>query len=198
MRTLIFLLTTLLLLSCSEAPKKKTTQTQKVEKEIVIPDSLLGKDWEGNEILLGKVSYAQMTHYTKEWFNAEYDRYKVNASLIAKINPLLKDKTVVLLMGTWCEDSQREVPGMMKILAQSGYALDDMEIIAVDEDKRTPDGLEQNHALTYVPALIFYENVKEEINRIVEFPIGTLEEDIYAILSGQDYKNAYAEWVPSF
>lgn len=193
MRTLIFLLTTLLLLSCSEAPKKKTTQTQKVEKEIVIPDSLLGKDWEGNEILLGKVSYAQMTHYTKEWFNAEYDRYKVNASLIAKINPLLKDKTVVLLMGTWCEDSQREVPGMMKILAQSGYALDDMEIIAVDEDKRTPDGLEQNHALTYVPALIFYENVKEEINRIVEFPIGTLEEDIYAILSGQDYKNAYAE-----
>lgn len=197
MRTLILLLTTLLLLSCSETPKKKTTQTQKVEKEIVIPDSLLGKDWEGNEILLGKVSYAQMTHYTNEWFNAEYDRYKVNASLITKISPLLDDKTVVLLMGTWCEDSQREVPGMMKILDQSGYAVEDMEIIAVDEDKRTPDGLEKNHALAYVPALIFYENGKE-INRIVEFPIGTLEEDIHAILKGQDYKNAYAEWVPSF
>ena len=192
MRTLILLLTTLLLLSCSETPKKKTTQTQKVEKEIVIPDSLLGKDWEGNEILLGKVSYAQMTHYTNEWFNAEYDRYKVNASLITKISPLLDDKTVVLLMGTWCEDSQREVPGMMKILDQSGYAVEDMEIIAVDEDKRTPDGLEKNHALAYVPALIFYENGKE-INRIVEFPIGTLEEDIHAILKGQDYKNAYAE-----
>lgn len=197
MRTLILLLTTLLLLSCSETPKKKTTQTQKVEKEIVIPDSLLGKDWENNEILLGKVSYAQMTHYTNEWFNAEYDRYKVNASLITKISPLLDDKTVVLLMGTWCEDSQREVPGMMKILDQSGYAVEDMEIIAVDEDKRTPDGLEKNHALAYVPALIFYENGKE-INRIVEFPIGTLEEDIHAILKGQDYKNAYAEWVPSF
>ena len=192
MRTLILLLTTLLLLSCSETPKKKTTQTQKVEKEIVIPDSLLGKDWENNEILLGKVSYAQMTHYTNEWFNAEYDRYKVNASLITKISPLLDDKTVVLLMGTWCEDSQREVPGMMKILDQSGYAVEDMEIIAVDEDKRTPDGLEKNHALAYVPALIFYENGKE-INRIVEFPIGTLEEDIHAILKGQDYKNAYAE-----
>ena len=31
------------------------------------------------------------------------------------------------------------------------------------------------------------------MNRIVEFPMGTLEEDIFAILSGEDYKHAYAE-----
>ena len=37
-------------------------------------------------------------------------------------------------MGTWCEDSQREVPGMMKILAAAGYSTKQMEIIAVDED----------------------------------------------------------------
>ena len=41
-----------------------------------------------------------------------------------------------LIMGTWCEDSQREVPGMMKILAAAGYSTAN-SIIAVDEDKRT-------------------------------------------------------------
>jgi len=95
-------------------------------------------------------------------------------------------------MGTWCEDSQREVPGMMKILAAAGYAVNELEIIAVDEDKRTPSGIEKPFAATYVPALIFY-NEGQEMNRIVEFPIGTLEEDIFAILSGEDYKHAYAE-----
>lgn len=191
MRNLIPFLLTLLLLSCNESPKKNTA-VPVVEKEVVIPESLLGKDLEGNEILVGKISFAQMAHYCKEWYSPDYNRYKVNGGLLEQIKPLLKGKEVTLLMGTWCEDSQREVPGMMKILAEAGYAIAQMEIIAVDEDKRTPSGVEQAYEATYVPALIVYEN-GEEINRIVEFPLGTLEEDLLAILSGEDYKHAYAE-----
>ena len=191
MRNLIFLFAALFIFSCNEVPKKKTTETV-VQQEIIIPDSLLGKDLEGNEILVGKISYAQMEKYCAAWFTPDYNRYKVNASLLEQIKPLLNGKKVNLLMGTWCEDSQREVPGMMKILAAAGYAVNELEIIAVDEDKRTPSGIEKPFAATYVPALIFY-NEGQEMNRIVEFPIGTLEEDIFAILSGEDYKHAYAE-----
>ena len=191
MRNLIFLFVALFIFSCNEAPKKKTTKTV-VQQEVLIPDSLLGKDLEGNEILVGKISYAQMEKYCAAWFTPDYDRYKVNASLLEQIKPLLYGKKVNLLMGTWCEDSQREVPGMMKILAAAGYAVNELEIIAVDEDKRTPSGIEKPFAATYVPALIFYSE-GQEMNRIVEFPIGTLEEDIFAILSGEDYKHAYAE-----
>ena len=191
MRNLIFLFAALFIFSCNEAPKKKTTETV-VEQEVLIPESLLGKDLEGNEILVGKISYAQMEKYCAAWFTPDYDRYKVNASLLEQIKPLLNGKKVNLLMGTWCEDSQREVPGMMKILAAAGYAVNELEIIAVDEDKRTPSGIEKPYAATYVPALIFYSE-GQEMNRIVEFPIGTLEEDIFAILSGEDYKHAYAE-----
>ena len=191
MRNLIFLSLALLIIGCNEAPKKKSPAAV-VEKEVVIPNDLLGKDLEGNEILVGKISYAQMAQYCKTWFAPDYDRYKVNAALLEEITPLLKDKKVSLIMGTWCEDSQREVPGMMKILTAAGYAVEKMEIIAVDEDKRTASGIEKPFEATYVPALIFYQDEKE-INRIVEFPLGTLEEDIQAILSGQAYKHAYAE-----
>ena len=178
-------------MGCNQPTKKKSNEPQTQEK-VVFPTSLLGKDWEGNEILVGSITYAQMTQYTEAWFDKEYDFYRINEERLAKIKPLLKDKRVVLIMGTWCEDSQREVPGMMKILNQAGYNTAEMEIIAIDEDKRTKEGLEKAYNLAYIPALIFFEGEKE-MNRIVEFPMSSLEQDILDILSGKEYKNAYAQ-----
>ena len=191
MRQIILLLVLSLAIGCNQQTKKKDKESQTQEK-VVIPTSLLGMDWEGNEILVGKISYAQMVQYTEAWFNKEYDFYRINEERLEKIKPLLKDKRVVLIMGTWCEDSQREVPGMMKILNQAGFNIAEMEIIAIDEDKRTKEGLENAYNLAYVPVLIFFEEEKE-INRIVEFPINSLEQDMLDILSGKEYKNAYAQ-----
>ena len=191
MRQIILLLVLSLAIGCNQQTKKKDNESQTQEK-VLIPTSLLGKDWEGNEILVGKISYIQMVQYTKVWFNKEYDFFRINKERLEKIKPLLKDKKVVLIMGTWCEDSQREVPGMMKILDQTGYNTAEMEIIAIDEDKRTKEGLENIYNLAYVPTLIFFDG-KKEINRIVEFPIKSLEQDILDILSGKEYKNAYAQ-----
>ena len=191
MRQFILLLILCLAVGCDQPTKKKNEQPQ-IQEKVVIPNSLLGKDWDGNEILVGRISYAQMRQYAEAWFDKEYDFYRINQERLEKIKPLLKDKRVVLLMGTWCEDSQREVPAMMKILDQAGYKTAEMEIIAIDEDKRTKEGLEKAYDLTYVPALIFFDGEKE-INRIVEFPINSLEQDILDILNGKEYKNAYAQ-----
>ena len=191
MRQIILLLVFSLAVGCNQPTKKKNNES-KTQEKVVIPTSLLGKDWEGNEILVGRVTYAQMTQYTEAWFDKEYDFYRINEERLEKIKPLLKDKRVVLIMGTWCEDSQREVPGMMKILNQAGFNTAEMEIIAIDEDKRTKEGLEKAYNLAYIPALIFFEGEKE-MNRIVEFPINSLEQDILDILSGKEYKNAYAQ-----
>ncbi len=191
MRILYLVFCFFLILACNNSQNKK--KSFPTENEIIqIPDSLLGKDWEGNEILVGKVSLAQLSTYTSDWYSNEYDLYKTNQSLLTKIKPLLNNKKVTLIMGTWCEDSQREVPGMIKILTEAGYPTSSMDIIAVDEDKTTPGKLEKAFELFNVPTLIFSEN-GTEINRIVEFPINSLEQDILAILRGEDYKNAYAE-----
>ena len=191
MRILYLVFCFFLILACNNSQNKK--KSFPTENEIIqIPDSLLGKDWEGNEILVGKVSLAQLSTYTTDWYSNEYDLYKTNQSLLTKIKPLLNNKKVTLIMGTWCEDSRREVPGMIKILTEAGYPTSSMDIIAVDEDKTTPGKLEKAFELFNVPTLIFSEN-GTEINRIVEFPINGLEQDILAILSGEDYKNAYAE-----
>jgi hypothetical protein len=68
-----------------------------------------------------------------------------------------------------------------------------MKLIAMSLDKTTVDSLEKNQDIINIPTIIFMKNGKE-INRIVEFPIETIEKDIYKILSGNEYKNAYADF----
>ena len=170
-------------ISCnSKLINKKKVDKKKIE----IPDSLKGKDFEGNEILLGEITIDQLKEYTKDWLS----NYNPNSDILTKIKPLIKKSSIVLIMGTWCEDSEREIPTFIKILESVNYDNTKMRIIAVDEDKTTPNFIEKNFELINIPTIIFYNN-KNEINRIVEFPIKSIEEDILDILSGKFYKHAY-------
>lgn len=187
MKIILTFLTLALFISCDEvkkAPKPKTT-------EVTIPNSLKSSTLEGEEILLGKITLAQLKLFS-HWYQKEYDFYKVNAAEVEELKSLLKDFQITLLLGTWCEDSQREVAPMLKILKESGFSVEDVELIAVSEDKDTPTGLEKKYDLFNVPTLIFFKDNKE-LNRIVEFPIKTLEQDMLSILKGEGYKNAYAK-----
>jgi hypothetical protein len=68
-----------------------------------------------------------------------------------------------------------------------------LELIALSLEIITPDSVEKGLEIYNIPTFIFKKDGKE-INRIVEFPIETLEKDIFNILSGEDYKNAYADF----
>ena len=159
---------------------------------IEIPEQNIGKDWSGNDVLVGKVTLDQLNFFAKDWLEKEYQNYPINNAELDEIKPLIKGKDIVLVMGTWCEDSQREVPGMIKILKECEFPMDRLTIITVDEDKVSPNQAEKTVNLFKVPTLVFYEN-GEEMNRIVEFPMRSLAQDILSILKKEPYKNAYAE-----
>lgn len=126
------------------------------------------------------------------WYETNRDSYKPETKSLDQIKKLLKDVRIVLLMGTWCKDSRREVPRFVSILEAVKYPVDEIEVIAVDRDKKTPENFEQGLELIQVPTFIFYKEDKE-LGRIVEFPINSLESDMLAILSGQPYRHAY-DW----
>ena len=96
-------------------------------------------------------------------------------------------------MGTWCSDSRMHSSAFFKLTDYLKIKDKNMNLIAMTLDKTTPDSLEKNQDIINIPTIIFKKNGKE-INRIVEFPIETIEKDIYNILSGKDYKNAYADF----
>ncbi len=127
-----------------------------------------------------------------QWFIQSYKDHTLDQESLVTVKQNIKDVRILLFMGTWCEDSQREVPAFFKILDEIDYESDTVKVITVSEDKTEPAELVKNREITNVPTFIFMKDGKE-LGRIVEYPLESLEKDMAKILSGQDYKHAYAE-----
>ena len=196
MKKLIIILSATLLVACNSSKEKN-----KVEKN-TSPEMISENNreqindtvpYEESVMLLGKANRKglQMEAFMG-WLNPGYADYKVDSETLEQLKPLLKDVNITIFMGTWCEDSQRETPHFYKILDEANFSESKLTLITVSDEKTTPQGFENGKNITNVPTLIFYNNEKE-LGRIVEYPIESLEKDMLAILSGKEYKHAYAE-----
>ncbi|WP_299104924.1 thioredoxin family protein [uncultured Winogradskyella sp.] len=145
--------------------------------------------------LLGKIDKKGLEGENyKSWFTPNYNDYKTNSELINTISSELKNYTITLFMGTWCGDSKQEVPKLYKVLEACHFPMDQLTVIAVsrklDMYKQSPQHEEAGLNIHRVPTIIFYKYGKE-VNRIVEHPIETFEEDIQNIITTNDYKSNY-------
>ncbi|MEZ4816813.1 MAG: thioredoxin family protein [Flavobacteriaceae bacterium] len=197
MKKLLFLFALLSIFSCKNTSEKEVV-TEEASEEISemalegynnrVPD-----EEDGGEMLLGKITCKGLQEEPfNEWYVENYNAHVLDSVRIDSIKPLLKNISIKIFMGTWCEDSQKQVPALEKILYECDYTLESLDMVAVTHNKDTPNGLEDGYELEYVPTIIFYKD-GAEINRIVEYPQETLEQDILTILSGKPYKHAYAE-----
>ena len=145
----------------------------------------------GELILLGAIprEALQKDSYAN-WYSSFYTEYQTDDIRISQFQEQLKEHNVLLFMGTWCSDSQREVPRFMKILEKAGFPEDQIKIVAVDKRdefyKTSPGGEEKGLNIEFVPTIIFMKEGKE-VNRIVELPENTLEADMETILTGKPY-----------
>jgi thiol-disulfide isomerase/thioredoxin len=171
--------------------EKKTAPAEK--KEVTISKEIINEEEKELPILTGVQTRKAISEAPYDaWFAPTYSTYPVDKETAEKVHPLLTDVTVKVFMGTWCEDSQREVPHFYRILDVIKINEKKVELITVDRDKMTPEHLEDGFYITNVPTIIFYKDGKE-INRIVESPVTSLEKDMLSILSGEEYKHIYAE-----
>ncbi len=142
--------------------------------------------YEGEPILVGKIDRTglQSPPYDR-WFAPEYDNYAVDREALAPVEGTLRDTEVLLFMGTWCEDSQMQVPQFYRILDAVNYDRRQLTVVSLDNHpdryKTSPGQEEKGWDIHSVPTFIFLRNGKE-LGRIVEFPEKTLEKDIATIL----------------
>lgn len=152
-------------------------------------------DTQGNQMLLGlhKKEDLQQSPY-KEWFDRNYSDYKIDSSSVSLLMPLIKNKQFEIFMGTWCGDSRREVPRMYKILEYAGVKPAQIKLVMVDDHnstyKQSPGHEEKAKLIHRVPDLIVYEH-KKEMNRIVEYPVVSLEKDLLVIMKEGSYQPNY-------
>ena len=134
----------------------------------------------------------------KKWFESNYESYKPNEKVLAEIKNHLSenDFNIEIYLGTWCPDSRREFPRMIKILNESDFDMDQLKIVGVDRDKVVPEISDEKREelnVNHVPTIIFYKDGRE-INRFVEFAQENLENDVLKIISEQDYKHSYEDF----
>ncbi|RXP44950.1 thioredoxin [Lutibacter sp. HS1-25] len=135
---------------------------------------------------------AFLTEPFSEWFVFNYNAYEVDQATIDSLKPLLNNITIKAFMGTWCGDSQSQTPVFYKVIESANFNIQNLTLVAVDTNKKTPKNLQKGYDIKYVPTFIFFKN-GEEIGRIVEYPITSIEADILTIVSGKPYKHAYQD-----
>ncbi|MDC7995910.1 TlpA family protein disulfide reductase [Altibacter sp. HG106] len=130
------------------------------------------------------------------WFSSEWEAYQPDASIVASLQTQLSEYTITAFMGTWCGDSQREIPRFYKVLEAAAFPLDRLQLIALDNDrsqyKQSPGGEEEGLGIHRVPTFVVYKNHRE-IGRIVESPKTSLEADLLAIITSETYEPKYPE-----
>lgn len=118
-----------------------------------------------------------------DWYTQEHDEYSMDQNAMAELKKeKLKTYKIIVVLGTWCEDSHREVPRLFKILEALDFPENKLSMIAVNRKKEAPGGEEGIYNIQKVPTIIVQKYGKE-IGRIIESPkSGYLERDLLEIL----------------
>ncbi|MFN4763923.1 thioredoxin family protein [Gillisia sp. Q332] len=185
----LYLLILAFITSCGNINDTAKTDEMKSEKVLVLSE--IEDDFENQTMLIGKFikEDLQQAPYAR-WFNDGYTNFNPSEEAMETIKNNISEYEIMAFMGTWCVDSRREVPKLYKILDEAGYDLSKLTFIGVDRNKVTPEKTEADWDLHRVPTLIFMKDGKE-VNRFVEYPRASIEEDIANIVSGQEYNNSY-------
>jgi len=174
---LSFLLTTLLF------SFYLTSFSQHTNQEVILENQ--------QPFLLGEITAKTLSSNSyRSWYEQNFENYEADQNKIDVLKDKLSSFNILVFMGTWCGDSKREVPRFLKILELADFPLENLKIVALDKRKesykKSPQGEEWGLNIRRVPTFIFYKNGKE-VNRIIETPVTSLEDDILKIISEQEY-----------
>lgn len=139
------------------------------------------------QMQLGWVDRSALERPEYHQFTTTYDTVRVSEEFVNLVRQLHSGVEFTVFFGTWCKDSQRELPRFLKVADMAGISDDRVRLYGVDRSKKSPDGLTEKFDIKYVPTIIFLKN-GSEIGRIIEKPHATIEEDMVFILAESQSK----------
>jgi len=127
---------------------------------------------------IGNIGQQQLMRDHKS-FQQSYQAFSLSEPEIIAIKNWPSNLHVDVYFGSWCHDSQREVPRFLKVVAENSTL--SHRLIGLDYDKSEPNGSAKKHDIHYTPTFIIYQN-NIEVGRIIERPKVSLTADISAML----------------
>ena len=137
-----------------------------------------GKD---KDILYGFCTREAIENNDGGWFKSEYEAYEVKTKIFNFDLPEKFD-SVQVFMGTWCDDSRREVPRFCKIFDLDYFKDIPITFICLNSQKTVDVVDVEEYYVQFIPTIIFYKK-GEELCRIIEQPrTESLESDIMDLM----------------
>ncbi len=127
---------------------------------------------------IGDIAQQQLMRDHKS-FQLSYQAFALSEREVMAIKNWPNNLHVDVYFGSWCHDSQREVPRFLKVVAENSTL--SHRLIGLDYNKAEPNGSARKHDIHYTPTFIVYQNNKE-VGRIIERPKVSLTADISAML----------------
>jgi thiol-disulfide isomerase/thioredoxin len=149
--------------------------------------------------LLGEIESTQLGEEPySEWYRDAYVDYAPNPAVLEELRAAEWDGvTITAFFGTWCGDSQREIPRLVKLLDVLEFPEERLTLVAVDHideaTKQSPGGEEKGMEVYKVPTIVVSRD-GGEVTRYVEHAVLSLERDLLAILSGELYEHSYSTY----
>lgn len=146
-------------------------------------NQLIADEQTGNLILYGYCDrHGIEMGIMAEDFERQYHGYEFSADELMHYSELFHQVEITVVFGSWCSDSREQLPRFFRILDHLGFPPDKMVLIATDRTKTHAKINVTRYEIVKVPTFIFYHQ-GQEIGRITETPVETLDRDIAVILS---------------
>lgn len=147
-------------------------------------NSVLYDSTRQEEILIGSCTPEGLKQSSlfKRHYNASTEEYGAFLDTLSGFSNSLEGVEIKAFFGSWCPDSQWNLPCFIEMLEDLNFSMDNLKIYAVDGKKLIPNVDVSGYGIDYVPTFIIYKD-GVEIGRIVENPNESLEVDFYKIVS---------------
>jgi thiol-disulfide isomerase/thioredoxin len=128
---------------------------------------------------VGAIGTAQLLN-TFIKFEQSYQQFNMSAQQNTQLELLPDDLVIDVYFGTWCHDSVREVPRLLKALSAKPEI--QINLFGLDYHKLDPDGKAEQAGIKFTPTFIVSRQGKE-LGRIVERPQVDLVTDIVSFIN---------------
>jgi hypothetical protein len=158
---------------------------------------------ERGPLLLGEVTRLDILTQFPTWTES-YGSYELDQVALYRLDEIAWPVEIVCVLGTWCSDSEREVPRFWKMLDALKNENFTLQMLAVGRhadstatallaDLGFAEDIRAGYDIEFVPTFIFLQ-YGVEVGRIIETPRKSLESDTAAILFGDQKAEDSPQW----
>lgn len=139
-------------------------------------------DDNGQLVCKGPITFDELRAEPKfKWFRQSIADYKPDYHDMRLIADSLGHYKLVVVMGTWCDDSQNLVPKLAYVLDKVFFPYARVSMYGVDRDKSAGGDERERYNISKVPTIILMRN-GTEVGRITETVAISVEHDLAELI----------------